>query len=290
MGNSINDGDPASLSQGQDSTGIPVAPVQDNEPAINPAWNPLLEQLPSSLHGMVTPHLKQWDQNYQQGLQKVHSEYEPWKEFKDHNLDPNMVYQSWQAMQNLENDPQGFVNAVIQHYGLQQVLAEQGQQQPANNVGEEELGEFSFSQTPEYQQMSEELQRTTGMTEQMAQLLLAQHQQRQEAEADTQLDTDLASAKGKLGDMYDEQYLLQYMSSTGGNIDQAIETYQQHVNEILNKSRNPSAGAPIIMGSGGGTPAVNAQDKFATPKDRRAYIAQYLANAAANGGQKCLLL
>lgn len=282
MGASINDGD----FQGQDSTVVdqtPVAPVQ-NEPSINPAWNPLLEVLPSSLHGMVTPHLTEWDKGVQQMVQKVHSEYEPWKPFKENNLDPGQMYQSWQAIQNLEADPQGFVDAVIKHYGLQQVLAEQGQQQPVANTGEQDLGEFNFSQTPEYAQMSQELQRVTGMSEQMAQLLLAQHQQQQDAEADTQLDTDLNTAKQKLGNMYDEQYLLQFMGTTGGDINQAIEAYQTHVNNIISQQRNPGAGAPIIMGSGGGTPVTPIPGGNLAPKDRRALIAQTLANAAANGG------
>lgn len=261
--------------QGQEST-VPVAPVQD-APTINPAWNPLLEQLPTSLHGLVTPHLKTWDQNYQNGLQKVHSEYEPWKPFKENNLDPNVVYQSWQAIQNLEADPQGFVNAVIQHYNLQQAV-EQGQQQPtADNQGEQDLMPFDVSQDPEFQ-------RVTGMTEQMAQLLLAQHQQQQDAASDAELDSDLTAAKQKLGDMYDEQYLLQFMGTTGGNIDQAVEAYQAHVNEIIAKQRNPSAGAPIVMGSGGGTPSTATPVGNMSDKDRRAMIAQVLANAAANGG------
>lgn len=271
MGASINDGD----FQGQDSTVVdPVAPVQ-NEPSINPAWNPLLEQLPSSLHGIVTPHLTEWDKGVQQMVQKVHSEYEPWKQFKDNNLDPNNLYQSWQAIQNLEADPQGFVQAVIQHYGLQ--LAEQGQQQPAANEGEEELPPIDITQYPEFQ-------RINGMTEQMAQVLLTQHQEKQDAIADQQLDADLTVAKQKLGNMYDEQYLLQYMGTTNGTIDQAVEAYQAHVNNIISQQRNPSAGAPIIMGSGGGTPVTPIPGGNLAPKDRRALIAQTLANAAANGG------
>lgn len=254
----------------------PVAPVT-NEPTINPAWNPLLEKLPASLHGMVTPELLAWDKNVQNLVGKVHSEYEPWKAFKDNNLDPNALYQSWQAIQNLEANPQGFVDAVIQHYGLQQMLAEQGQQQPVVNEGEEELSPYDISQDPEFQRMS-------GMTEQMAQLLLAQHQQKEDAQWDAQVDADLSAAKQKLGNMYDEQYLLQYMASTDGTIDQAMTAYQEHVNNIISQQRNPSAGAPIIMGSGGGTPATATPVGNMSDKDRRAYVAQVLANAQANGG------
>jgi len=274
MGDSINDGD----FQGQDSTVVdpPVAPVQ-SEPSINPAWNPLLEQLPSSLHGMVTPHLTKWDQGVQQMVQKVHSEYEPWKPFKENNLDPNTLYQSWQAIQNLEADPQGFVQAVIQHYGLQNLLAaEQGQQPAATNEGEQDLVPFDVTQDPEFQ-------RVTGMTEQMAQLLLAQHQQQQEAAADQQVESDLQAAKAKHGD-FNEEFVLQRMYATGEDMDTAVAKYKELTNQILTQSRNPSAGAPIVMGSGGGTPSTATPVGNLSDKDRRAMIAQVLANAAANGG------
>lgn len=255
----------------------PVAPVT-NEPAINPAWNPLLEKLPASLHGMVTPELLSWDKNVQQLVQKVHSEYEPWKPFKENNLNPQEMYQSWQAIQNLEANPQEFVNAVIQHYGLQQMLAaEQGQQPEVNDGDDGELSPYDISSDPEFQ-------RVTGLTEQMANLLLAQHQQQEDAQWDATVDADLNKAKQQLGNMYDEQYLLQYMASTDGTIDQAMTAYQEHVNNIITQQRNPSAGAPIIMGSGGGTPATAIPVGNMSDKDRRAYVAQVLANAQANGG------
>lgn len=250
----------------------PVAPVED---ATNPMWSPLLEQLPQSLHGMVTPHLKEWDKNYTQSMQKVHSQYEPWKPFIENQVDPNVAYQSWQAIQNLEANPQGFVEAIIEHYGLQQMLAEQGQQE-AFNEGEEELAPFDIAQDPEFQ-------RVTGITEQMAQLLLTQHQQQQESQFDALVDQDLAAAKDKHGE-FDEDYVLQRMAMLEEDADTAVQAYQNMVNNVVAKSRNPGAGAPVIMGSGGGTPSTATSLANLQPKDRRALIAQTLANAANNGG------
>lgn len=265
--------------QGQDATGegqAPVAPVQ-NEPGINPAWNPLLEKLPSSLHGIVTPHLSDWDKNVQQMVQKVHSEYEPWKQLRDQQLDPQQLGQAWSAIQNLETDPYGFVQAVIQHYGLEQMLAEQGQQQPGANELEEGMPtEFDLSQNPDFQRMS-------GMTEQMAQLLLTQHQQQEDAQADAQVESDLQAAQQKFGN-FDEDFVLQRVAMLGEDMDTAVQAYQNMVNGVLAQSRNPSAGAPIIMGSGGGTPSTATPVGSLQPQDRRALIAQTLRNAAANGG------
>lgn len=253
----------------------PVAPVT-NEPAINPAWNPLLEKLPASLHGMVTPELLAWDKNVQQLVGKVHSEYEPWKPFKENNLDPNEIYQAWQAIQNLEANPQGFVDAVIEYYGLQQALAEQGQQPQVNDGDDGELAPYDIASDPEFQ-------RVTGLTEQMANLLLAQHQQQKDAQMDQQLNSDLNAAKQKMGN-FDEDFVLQRMNATGESVEQAVTAYQTFEQNLIAQSRNPSAGAPIIMGSGGGTPATATPVGNMSDKDRRAYIAQVLQSAQANGG------
>jgi hypothetical protein len=246
------------------------APVV-NEPSINPAWNPLLEQLPSSLHGMVTPHLSEWDKNVQQMVQKVHSEYAPWKPFQEAKLDPEALYQSYQIQQALEADPQKFIEAVMEHYGIQ---FEQGQQPEENGV-EEEPGLFDITQNPEFQ-------RVTGMTEQMAQLLLQKHQAEEDAVMDQQLDSDIAAAKQKHGE-FDEDWVLQRVMYFGEDVDTAAQNYQAHVQQIISQHRNPGANAPVIMGSGGGTPSTASPVANLSPQDRRSLIAQRLQAAAAQG-------
>lgn len=270
-GPAINDG-----SSGQvDNSPAPVA-EGSNESGINPAWNPLLETLPPSLHGMVTPHLSEWDKNVQQMVQKVHSEYEPWKPLREAQLDPNQLSQAWQAIQNLENNPQGFVEAVINHYGLQNMFSPEQGQQPEELQGEEET-EFDITQHPDFMRYGQ-------MTEQMAQLLLAQHQQQEDSNMDAQLENDLALAKQKHGD-FDEDYVLQRVMYFEEDVDTAAQHYKQFVNNVVSQSRNPSAGAPIIMGSGGGTPAPNdGSQGFKTAEDRKAYVKQFLAQNAQQGG------
>jgi len=255
------------------STETPVAPVTQEQPTINPAWNPLLEVLPASLHGMVTPHLTKWDQGVQQMVQKVHSEYAPWKAFQDAQLDPEALYQSYQIQQALEADPQKFIEAVMQHYGME---FEQGQQdQLEENDGEEELGLVDFTQDPEFQRQQQ-------MTETMAQYLIAQQQAQDDAAEDKQLDADLKAAKEKHGD-FDEDWVLQRVMYFNEDPDTAVQKYHQHVQQIITNHRNPSAGAPVIMGSGGGTPVTPTVTSNMSGKDRRALMVQMLANAHANG-------
>lgn len=259
---------PADTSQLDNGGQTPVA-----EPTINPAWSPLLEQLPTSLHGMVTPHLKEWDQNYQQGLQKVHSEYESWKPFQEAGLEPDALYQGYQIQQALEADPQKFIEAVMEHYGVQ--FPQQGQQ-PEEVIGEEEPGLYDIAQDPEFQRYGQ-------MTEKMAELLIAQQQEAADAQSDAELDADLADARKNLGE-FDEDYVLQRILYYQEDVPTAVQSYKAHVEGIISQHRNPAAQAPVIMGSGGGTPAQNTVVNNMSAQDRRALIAQTLAAAAANGG------
>lgn len=259
---------PADTGQVDNGGQAPVA-----ESTINPAWNPLLEQLPTSLHGMVTPHLKTWDQNYQQGLQKVHSEYESWKPFQEAGLDPDALYQGYQIQQALEADPEKFVQAVMEHYGV--TFPQQGQQ-PEEEIGEEEPGLYDINQDPEFQRYGQ-------MTEKMAELLIAQQQEAADQQSDAALDADLADARKNMGE-FDEDYVLQRILYYQEDVPTAVKSYQTHVEGIISQHRNPATSAPVIMGSGGGTPAQNTVVNNMSPQDRRALIAQTLAAAAANGG------
>ena len=44
------------------------------EPKLNPAWNDLLSVVPDqNLQKLMIPKLQEWDKNFTQGIQKVHS-------------------------------------------------------------------------------------------------------------------------------------------------------------------------------------------------------------------------
>src|SRR5216117_1810141 len=75
--------------QGQQSPEQPQG--QTEEIAHNPAWDGLLGKLPSQYHQAILEDLKSWDQNYNTGIQKVHSQYEPWKPFIENQVEPDEV-------------------------------------------------------------------------------------------------------------------------------------------------------------------------------------------------------
>lgn len=251
-----------------------VEPAQPEGININPAWNDLLNQVPENLRGNLTPHLKQWDDNYQAGLQKVHSQYEPYKPFIDQGVDPEALNNALLIMQNLEQDPQKFAELLIGHYGLQ--IGEQGQQPQQDDPELTEDPVFDITQHPDFQRYSQ-------MTETMAQALIAQNEQAQAMQAEQELDAEFEQAKQKHGE-FDEDYVAQVMYIKGVDIDTAVAEWQSFAQRTAQNYRPPGASAPVLMGGGGGLPSQATQVKGLTPQQRRALIAQTLTNLEASGG------
>jgi hypothetical protein len=247
---------------------------EPQQPGINPAWNDLLNQVPEGLRGNLTPHLKQWDDNYQAGLQKVHSQYEPYKPFLEQGVDPESLNNAMLIMQSLEQDPQKFAEALIEHYKLQ--LGGQGQQPPVQDPELTEDPVYDITQHPEFQRYAQ-------MSETMAQALLAQNEQAEAAQAEADLTAEFAAAKQTHGE-FDEDYVAMLMYNKGIDIDTAVSEWQNHVQQIVQNYRPPGASAPVLMGGGGGLPSQATPVTNLTGQQRRQLIAQTLANMEASGG------
>lgn len=250
---------------------------QQEEPKINPAWNNLLSRVPQGLHGQILPELQQWEKNYTQGMQKVHSQYAGYKPFLDQQIAPEQLNEAYMIRQALEQDPLKFVQALIEHYGLQ-LPTEQGQP----NENPEEENPFDLSQNPEWQNQQQ-------IVNTMAQALLLQNQQAQEAQEDAELDAQFESAKQRHGE-FDEDYVMKHLYFSGADnvdeamMDEAIEAWKEHVQGVVQNYRSPSQNAPVIMGGGGGLPSQQTPVGSMSGNQRRALVAQTLANLHAQSG------
>ena len=278
-GNQVIDQGLGLMNQGQEDQGQQLpGQQQGQEEKINPAWNNLLSRVPQGLHNQILPELKQWDQNFQQGIQKVHSQYAAYKPFIDQQIDPNALNEAYMIRQALEQDPMKFVQALVEHYQLE-LPTEQGQD--PNEIQEED-NPYDFKQDPDWQNQQQ-------MVQLMAQALVTQNQQAQEAQEDEELDMQFESAKQRHGE-FDEDFVMKHLYFSGAEnvdeaiMDEAIEAWKEHVQGVVQNYRSPSQNAPILMGGGGGLPSQQTPVGQMTGRDRRALVVQTLQNLQANSG------
>lgn len=244
---------------------------QDSGTGMNPAWNDLLQSVPSSLHSTITPHLQQWDKNYQEGIGKVHSQYEAYKPFVEQGIDPEQLNYGLQLLEAFNTQPERIYEALKQHFG------EDAADEIVNDL-EDEQGQQSepidISQHPQFQQMAE-------MVNTMANLLVQQNSQEQEAQADSELENEFAQAKQQVGDFDEKWVIVQMMANENLSVLEAAQQYKEFEKSILANANRPG---PRVLGGGGQSPNVGVSPSQLPPKDRRSLVANMLAEAQAQNG------
>lgn len=251
------------------------APADTGTPSsTNPAWDELLGVVPSQLHSQITPHLQKWDQNYQQSIQKVHSQYEPWNPILQSGATPQDVDFALGLMNAISTNPQE-VLAALQEWVEGENGENEQQGQNGSNPQSPELGQdqFDISSHPKVQQMEQALQT-------VAQILLDQRSQEQQAQEDQELETELSDLQEKFKDRggFDEDYVLGIaLNDPEVTLEQAVEKYFQVVDRVLQNSRKPG---PPILGSGGASPNSGVDTSKLGSSDTKALVAQMLQQAA----------
>lgn len=257
----------------EETQGISEETSPSESTGINPAWNDLLEAVPTAFHEKVTPYLQQWDKNYQEGIGKVHSQYEPYKPFIDEGYTPDQIQYGLQVLDMINNEPEK-VYAAFQQYFEQQQTAETP---VAKTEASQEQGQIAepidITQHPKFQELESTLTA-------LAQYQVQQLQQQEEAKADSELEQEITSAKEKHGEFNEQWVLEKRIANPDLTMDQAVTAYKEFVKEILAQNNRPG---PKVMGSGGQTPSQSTPVSELNDKDRRAVIVGMLKDRAAQG-------
>lgn len=256
-------------SQGQEevevASGESPIEAQSSGTGINPAWNELLDVMPSSLHSQITPHLSKWDQNFQSKVQEVHSQYEPYKPYLENQVNPEQIDYALSILQAIEERPAEVVKALQVYVGADE---EQGLENQEEDNGQGESPELF--EHPEYQRMRE-------MVETMAQLLVQQRQTETEAAEDSELEQDLKAARDQHGD-YDEEWVLTKLyNNSEMTVDDAVKAYKEFESGIASRHRQPG---PPVLGPGGSIPNQDFNPKNLDSQGKRQLVQQMLAQAA----------
>ncbi len=258
IGNIFND-DNSSLDNGtstdqDDSNGQ----AQGN---YNPAFQPLLNDVPQDLHDKIIPHLNKWDQNFQ----KVQQGYAPWKPILDMGVTPDTVQAGLNLVSMLENNPEALYKALVDYYkfGENKDVPSQGQITENQNNTEDDPYKDRFDQ----------MERGFNT---LAEHVLQQRQQEENAKADATLDQEFQAAKQKHGDFDEEWVIAKCMANSDLSIDSAAQMYQKWYQGQMAKF----GAKPLIMGGGGGgLPQNNVDVTKLSGKDTRSLVAQMIEHA-----------
>lgn len=249
---------------GADYSGAPVG--NDNAPddsagGGHPAWKEVLDQIPDSLHPVVTPALQKWDTGVQQKIQQVQSQYAPYESLIEQGYEPDSVAKAMHVMNMIENNPQEFYSKMGEFYKF-------GQQSDQGREDVYDLGDDDENQIdPRFAKLEEQQQI-------VAQGLYNIYQKEQEAAEDAALAQEIDRLKGEHGE-FDEQFVLR-LAATDGNLEGAVKSYF----DIVSKARSaptPGSNLPNVIAPGGGTPSQNVNPADLNSKDTRSLVANLLA-------------
>lgn len=251
----------------------------------NPAWNSLLEKLPSSLHELVKPDLKEWDSGVTKKFQEIHDQYAPYKSFAEQKIEAEELQQAYQLFQALQADPEAVYKRMAEYYGYG-TAAPVTPTEPATSIPDAptaiDFGDPALNAW--VQQQQEKSVQQEALLVQMGQLLLSERQQAESAQLEQQQaqlwDTESAKAKEKYGDIVDNPAVISLVAQFG-DFDKAVAIVKDTIEaELTARSRPP--GPTVLSGSGGSLPTPDAPDLAKmSSKDTRNLVVEMLKSAKA---------
>jgi hypothetical protein len=250
---------------------------QPQEVKLNPAWDSLLSTIPQQYHQAVLPTLKQWDQNYDSGIQKVHSQYADYKPFIEQQIAPDDMNNALLVWQSMNDNPEKFIQTIMEYYGYNPQGGQgQNPQQPQETTEDDGIP-FDITQDPRFQEMS-------NMVQLLSQAQMTQYEAQQAQEVEQEVAQMFDDAKSRLGE-FDEAYVAQLlMINEGMDIDTAIQLQRERDQQLVQTYRSPGQNAPVLMGGGGGLPSQQTRVSGLTGQQRRNLIVQSLENMDRTGG------
>jgi hypothetical protein len=245
------------------------SPQVTSEPEVktNPAWQPILDALPTSLHEVVMPQLKEWDRGVNQKFQEIHGEYEPYKAYKDfveNQVDPDVLRSALGLYTTAEQNPRAVWEAIGEHYGYNS---------PEAKAAAEEMiaAETDTYEDPETARIKE----LENSVKTLADTIENERRQQAEAQVEAEFKQTLSDLSEKYG-KFDETFVLTQVAA-GQEIEDAVKNYHALVDQIKQEANKP---APKVLGSGSSAVPVERTDVTKmSGAERRSLVTQVLRNA-----------
>lgn len=210
---------------------------------INPAWNEALEFIPEENREGAYDVFRKWDSNYQNGIQKVQSEWDQYGFLKEEKVSGDDVRMALGIMNAIQNDPQQVWNTLGSSYGFQGG-SESGQGESGNQpTSQTQSADNALTLPPEVKAQLDKLQQGHDT---MAQIILQKQQQEEDARHDQTLRNQMEDLKKQHG--YFDEYTVLMRMKDGASPEEAIKGYQEMADRIMTEANRPKP--PRLLGSG----------------------------------------
>lgn len=250
----------------------------------HPAWEEVLGILPEGFHEPVKTRLSEMDRKAQERFQQVHSEYEPYKPFKEQGVSAQQLEAAMTLYRLAETNPETLYKQMGEYYGFQ--TQGQGQEQDTNSDDERtdeteyDLGEENAD--PRVTQLAEAQQR-------IEQHLQAQYEAQIQQEADTEINTAAEDIQQRFPgidmDYVSNVALLESHRNPNLSAAQLFEKGAQQFVALQQRmiANRPGNSAPVVMPAGGGTPVMGKNPAEMSPAERRVVAMEMLNMSNAQG-------
>lgn len=212
---------------------------QEEEEALSqvghPAWQEILSKIPAELHNEVLPTLQSWDSGVSRRFQKIHDEYEPYKQLEQYG-DPETLRKASEIYQALIEDPVATVETIRRVYGLSPEV--------------EEVDEEYDELPPILKEKLSKLDEHERALAQMRQELEHRQAAEREAQEDAALEEYLEELTEEYGE-FDQDYVVGLIAA-GVDGEEAVARYQYLTQRVASQ---PKVQAPTVMSGSGGIPS-----------------------------------
>jgi hypothetical protein len=259
-----------------ETTEVNSSPSSDGSEGngFNPAWNPLLEKLPTEFHNIIAPTLREWDSGVQKRFQDVQSQYAPYKNYVEQKVDPDQINTALQVAQLLRDNPRFVYDKMVEQYGEEWGVYDQGDEDDGADGFDADMPDIGAH--PAIQQIQAQQQA-------IAEFQQAQIEQQEKTKIDAEIERDFAAVSEKYGELSQQDVEMVVSLALSKNVP-VTQAADQVFTYAPRQQTAPGHNLPNIVPPGGGVPSQAINPATLDDKATRSLVQSMLKNAFSNNG------
>jgi len=274
--------DSGTSSSPDSTTSLPPSTLDGGE-TLNPAWVSALDGVPEMFQKKITPHLREWDQNYsktQAELKTLREQYEPYKPYV--GTDPEVLRSAMGVLDAINTNPKDVYDRLteyLQEQGLLEAPKVQKQEDEPRDLNEIEPWRRELEQKAA--RLEERQRAQDAYFEQQA-------YNQQVSDFQSEIDSQVQAVIGKYGEAVDIEDLLQRMklqvdADEPFDAEKAFEQQKATFQRLYTAQSRQRPAPQIIPTTGTPAPSGDKKPEDMNEVERKAYF-KHLLDIANSGG------